>query len=361
MATENCRTRIWPAAAADGAVARRLAPGNWVDDVRADDKVKVGLAMELVLRVPSYSSLVRWSSMLTETASWTKPNCGSSPNNLAHPASEALAAVVGETKAHKAGLNARFVRNNQGWSNPVRLIEAALMLRGLLVCCFGMGLLGPHSSNATDWPEFLGKNGLARSADQIPTEWNEEKNLLWRLELPGEGSSSPIIVGQRAFVTCYSRNGDRLTRSVVCADKRTGGLLWTKTVPADYREDAYRGYLTEHGYASNSPTSDGQHVFVFFGKGGVHALDMDGNVKWTVDVGQESSNREWGSAASLLLWDDRLIVNAAEECQAILALDKTTGRELWRQEAAMLELSYGTPRLVHAPDGHTRTLDECAG
>jgi outer membrane protein assembly factor BamB len=122
-------------------------------------------------------------------------------------------------------------------------------------------------------------------------------------------------------------------------------------MPAEYREDAYQGYLTEHGYASNTPVSDGQQLYVFLGKGGVHALDMKGKVSWSVDVGKESSNREWGSAASLLLFENTLIVNAAEESQSIIALDKATGKELWRQEAAMLELAYGTPRLVKLSDG----------
>ncbi len=217
-------------------------------------------------------------------------------------------------------------------------------------------LTGSRACIAEDWPEFLGPQGSARSSDHVPVEWSDDQNLLWKRQLPGEGSSSPIIVGDRVFVTCYARKDDRVARFVVCLDKNSGQLLWTKEILADYREDAYQGYLTEHGYASNTPVSDGQHLYVFFGKGGVHALDLEGNILWNVDVGKESSNRQWGSAASLVLCENRLIVNAAEESQAIVALDKTTGKELWRQEAGMLELTYGTPRIVTLADQKTEIV-----
>ncbi|MEM8677795.1 MAG: PQQ-binding-like beta-propeller repeat protein [Planctomycetota bacterium] len=218
-----------------------------------------------------------------------------------------------------------------------------------------------RSVTAADWPQFLGPHGSAKSADHVPLEWSDDQNVCWKTELPGPGSSSPIVVGPRVFVTCYTQQDGQITRFLVCVDKQSGKELWTRAFRADRREDAYEGYLTEHGYASNTPTSDGAHVFVFFGKGGVHSLDPEGNIQWSVDVGQESSNRRWGSAASLLLVNDTLIVNAAEESQAILALDKTTGKQRWRQEAEMLELAYGTPRLVSLPEGRSELVISVPG
>jgi len=97
--------------------------------------------------------------------------------------------------------------------------------------------------------------------------------------------------------------------------------------------------------------SDGNNVYVFLGKGGVHSISLDGKKIWSVDVGKESSNRQWGSAASLVLFKDSLIVNASEESKSIIALDKATGKELWKQEAGMLELTYGTPRIVNPDEG----------
>jgi len=203
---------------------------------------------------------------------------------------------------------------------------------------------------AEDWPEFLGPHGSAKSRDIVVTTWNESENLLWKCDLPGAGSSSPIVVGDRLFVTCYSGSGPALRRHLICVDKHTGEQLWDSEFTVDYLEDGYNGFITEHGYASNTPVSDGEHLFVFLGKGGVHAFDLLGNKKWSVDVGKESSSRRWGSAASPVLFEDSIIVNAAEESQAIIALAKSTGEELWRQEAEMLELTYGTPRLLSLGD-----------
>lgn len=218
-------------------------------------------------------------------------------------------------------------------------------------CCLLL-FFSTLQAGAQDWAEFLGPDGVARSSQSVPTQWNETDNIVWKLELPGAGSSSPIVVGDRVFVVCYSGQGSSLARHIVCVDKLSGKQIWAKEIAVDYREDPYSGYIREHGYASNTPVSDGKQLFVFLGKGGVHAFDLDGNKQWSVDVGKESSNRQWGSAASLVLFENSVIVNASEEAQAIIALDKATGKELWRQEAGMLELAYGTPRLVSVGGQH---------
>ncbi|TWT58613.1 outer membrane biogenesis protein BamB [Thalassoglobus neptunius] len=224
------------------------------------------------------------------------------------------------------------------------------LLLTLVVLCASTPLL------AGDWLEFLGHGGTARSSDVVPVEWSESSNLIWNVDLPGTGSSSPIIVGDRVIVTCYVAGDGEARREVLCFDKNTGAKFWSVDFPIDYSEDPYQGYIIEHGYASNTPVSDGEHVFVFLGKGGVHAITLDGEKVWSVDVGKESSNRQWGSGASLLLFEDSLIVNAAEESKAILALNKSDGSELWRQEAGMLELAYGTPRLVTIASGEAELV-----
>ncbi|QDS90192.1 outer membrane biogenesis protein BamB [Rosistilla ulvae] len=217
-------------------------------------------------------------------------------------------------------------------------------------------LLFPLVTSADDWPQFLGPQGAARSSDTVATSWNETENMAWRVELPGSGSSSPIITGNRVIVTCYVNGDGNAKRQVLCFDKNSGEQLWSVDFPIDYREDGYQGYITEHGYASNTPATDGENVYVFLGKGGVHSIGLDGQRNWSVDVGKESSNRRWGSAASLLLFENSVIVNAAEESKAIIALDKATGKELWRQEAGMLELTYGTPRIVQLADGESELV-----
>ena len=208
------------------------------------------------------------------------------------------------------------------------------------------------------WSRFRGPNGTGVSDDKnIPIEWSDTKNLLWKTALPGAGSSSPVLTDNHVFLTTYSGYGEdknnvgsmaQLKRSLVCIQRTDGKIAWTRDVEAVQPEDAYQGMgVPEHGYATNSPVTDGQTVFAFLGKSGVLAFDLEGNQLWKVSVGTESGNRGWGTAASLMLYKDLLIVNAAEESHAIIALDKATGKEIWKSEASTLSLSYGTPAIVN--------------
>lgn len=234
--------------------------------------------------------------------------------------------------------------------------QALRLLTGLLICL-------TSTASADDWTRFRGQNGTGQSDSMtLPLSWSDSENLTWKTELPGAGSSSPIITGHRIFVTCYSGYGpdsrdlSKLVRQLVCLDAKTGKILWTANAPAPEREDPPQGYIMEHGYASNSATTDGTSVFAFFGKSGVVAFDMDGKELWKRSVGSESANREWGSAASLTLFNELLIVSAAEEGRAVLALNKTTGEEVWKSEAAALELAYGTPAQITRDDGKTELI-----
>ncbi len=228
------------------------------------------------------------------------------------------------------------------------------------VAMLAAGWLVGEPVAAGDWPQFRGPGGAGVSSDAgVPLEWSDTRNLRWKVDLPGAGSSSPIVWGDRVFVTCYSGygvpgGGDNpadLKRHLVCVNRTSGDVAWTATVDALQPEDPYRGFITEHGYASSTPVTDGRRVFVFFGKTGVLAFDMDGNKLWETNVGKESSGRRWGSAASPLLYKDLVIVNAAEESQSVRALKQDTGEEVWKSEAALLELSYATPGLVSLADG----------
>ena len=148
---------------------------------------------------------------------------------------------------------------------------------------------------AADWPRFRGPNGSAVSEETgLPLTWSDTENIAWKAELPGPGSSSPIVSGDRVFVTCYSGYGversssgdqEKLKRHLVCLSLRNGKVLWQKSVPATLPEDRYGGQLSEHGYATHTPAADGQRVFVFFGKSGVLAFDWEGNQLWQTSVG----------------------------------------------------------------------------
>lgn len=215
------------------------------------------------------------------------------------------------------------------------------------------------SVHAADWPRFRGAegDGIARDAD-VPLTWSDTENLAWKVALPGPGSSSPIVWGDKVFVTCWTGYGgaagsdiSALTRHLICLRLTDGSILWDVKVPASQPEDPYEGFLTEHGYATHTPVTDGVNVFVFFGKSGALAFDMDGKKVWQTDLGKMSSNRRWGSAASPILYKDTVIVNASDESRSIYALDKKTGSQLWKADGDILELAYGTPVLVNREGG----------
>lgn len=213
---------------------------------------------------------------------------------------------------------------------------------------------------AADWPRFRGPNGSGIAPDDkpVPVEWSATKNLKWKTDLPGPGSSSPIVVGDRIFVTCwsgYATDGPQsagditaLKRHLICVDRATGKILWDRSVAAKQPEERYGGMFAQNGYASHTPVSDGKSVFAFFGKSGVHAFDLEGKALWQVDVGDWDDRRGWGSASSPILHGDILIVPALVESQAMYGFDKNTGKQLWKAPSEGFAGTWGTPVLAGA-------------
>ncbi len=235
-----------------------------------------------------------------------------------------------------------------------------------LICVAFLGLFGFVSVFATenvvaeDWLRFRGTNGtgVAPEGTSTPTKFSATQNVKWKEAIPGAGASSPIIVGDKVILTCYTGYGqdrdeigemDQLKRHVICYSKSDGSKLWQKDYDPHLPEDAFRGMgVPEHGYASSTPVSDGTNVYVFFGKSGVIALDLDGNELWKSNVGTGSGDRKWGSGASPVLAGDTLVVNATDESSSVVGLDKNTGKELWRNEG--ITNVWGTPLAVGTGD-----------
>jgi hypothetical protein len=171
-----------------------------------------------------------------------------------------------------------------------------MFVRSVLILVAGFSCLAPAAG--ADWTRFRGPNGSGVSPDTVPTTWSESQNVKWKKDLPGPGLSSPIIIGDRVVVTCwtgYAIGNDQgsledLKRNVVCLDRNTGDVLWNKVEDAVLPEDSYDGMFAENGYASHTPVTDGDRVYVFYGKTGVLAYDLrDGTRLWQKSVG---SNRE---------------------------------------------------------------------
>lgn len=230
----------------------------------------------------------------------------------------------------------------------------------LLLTIAGMSF----AAQGDEWTQFRGPDGSGTAtANGLPATWDSQKNVVWKTELPGPGTSSPVILGNRIFLTCYSgyaesieNPGDQnqLMRHLVCVDRASGALLWRKDFKPKLPESDYRGgNNTRHGYASSTPATDGKRLYVFFGKSGVFGFDLEGNTLWQTDVGSETNS--WGSATSPLLYEDLVIVNASIESNSLVALDKKTGELKWR--ARGIDQCWSSPALVHAGDSREVVLN----
>lgn len=200
--------------------------------------------------------------------------------------------------------------------------------------------------------------GRSVSAD-LPVSWADDRNVVWKTALPGPGASSPVVWGDRIFLTCHTGYAEseqepgelgRLTRHVLCLDRTSGRILWKRDVPADQPEQ--ERIREDHGYASSTPAVDAERVYVFFGKSGVLAFDHEGREQWRSRVGDGLNG--WGSATSPVLLGDRLLVNASVESESLVALDRRTGRELWR--AGGVKESWHAPVPVTPAGGGTEVV-----
>ena len=232
----------------------------------------------------------------------------------------------------------------------LRQLLPATMYTMIASCFFTSHLL------AADWTQFRGPAGAAvGQAENLPTQWDATKNIAWKTALPGLGTSSPITLNNRIYLTCYSgyaaqaeSPGDmqKLMRHVVCLDRKTGKQIWSREFKPELPESEYRrGNDSWHGYSSSTPVTDGKHLYVFFGKSGVYCLDLEGKQVWRATVG--SGTRGWGSASSLLLHKNLVIVNASVESQALIAFDKTTGKEVWGVSG--IRGCWNSPIIVNLP------------
>ncbi len=207
---------------------------------------------------------------------------------------------------------------------------------------------------AADWPQFRGAGSQGVSdALGLPDRWDEATNLRWKAKLPGPGASSPIFASGRLYVTCYSGFGHEvespgtmqdLRLHLVAVDHDSGDILFDQVIEPTLPESKR---VRDHGYAAATPATDGQALYAFFGKSGVMRFDMDGELVWRSSVGQ--GTHEWGCGTSPLLFDELVIVNASVESGELVALNKQTGKEVWR--AGGMEESWSTPHLVRLDNG----------
>ncbi len=206
---------------------------------------------------------------------------------------------------------------------------------------------------AENWPQFRGPGGLGISKEQdLPVIWSETNNVAWKTAMPGYGSSSPIALDGKLYVTCYSGYGmasksgsmEDLALHLVCVDGKTGTIIWNKRIKPTLPES---NRVRDHGYAAQTPVTDGEYLYVFFGKSGVFKFDLKGNQIWQTSVGTKTHG--WGCGTSPVLYDNLVIVNASVESKSLVAIDKNTGKEAWRSGG--MDSSWNTPHLVELSNG----------
>ncbi len=213
-------------------------------------------------------------------------------------------------------------------------------------------------AHATDeWLRFRGPDGSGKvDGPAIPFEWSATKNLRWKSPLPGKGSSSPVVTGNHVFVTAYTGYGldmaepgeiNQLVRHLVAIDRVTGKELWRSSVDATDKEDPYSGFITQHGYASSTPATDGERVFALLGKSGLFAYDFEGKELWHVDLGQKSDPAKWGDATSPIVVGDLVIVDAGILGNKFLGINKATGKIEWTIEDSAFTNCWATPTPIH--------------
>ena len=214
-----------------------------------------------------------------------------------------------------------------------------------------------------DWPQFRGPDGQGHSKSKnVPLEWSDEKNVKWKMAVPGKGFSSPVIFNQQIWMTSAENEGKSL--HAICLDKTSGKLIHNiKVITTDDAGPRHR----LNGYASPTPVIDKEHVFVHFGPRGTACLNKKGEVIWkNTDL---NYNVIQGGASSPILYNDVLFLTCdGIDFQFLVALEKQTGKVKWKQDRAHLEaaaqkraiakMSYSTP-LIQSVEGITQLV--CSG
>jgi outer membrane protein assembly factor BamB len=197
----------------------------------------------------------------------------------------------------------------------------------LLTGCLIVVLGSTAAARAENWPAWRGPRGDGTSAETgLPTVWSPTQNIRWKVKLPGPGNSSPIVWGNKIVIT-QSLDKKGAERAVLCFDRADGKLLWQRSVSFHGEEPTHE----TNPYCAASPVTDGERVIVWHGSAGVVCYDLDGKELWRRDLGRFI--HIWGTAASPVVYGDFVILNCGPgERTFLIALDKKTGRDVWKSD-----------------------------
>jgi outer membrane protein assembly factor BamB len=238
----------------------------------------------------------------------------------------------------------------------------------LALSCFFLILMQAHSQDitafTTNWPEWRGLNNTgAVAGGNTPVEFSETKNVKWKTEIPGKGHATPIIWGNQIIVQTAVATDKKAEKpvtgapnpmsptqtdlihqfKVISVDKISGMINWQTTV----KEEMPLERTHELGsWASNSPVTDGENIYAFFGSRGLFCLDFKGNIKWERNFGQMEIVASFGEGSSPAIYKDKVYVQWDHQKKSYLyALDKKTGKDAWTAEREEIT-SWATPLVV---------------
>ncbi len=234
----------------------------------------------------------------------------------------------------------------------------------------------PTKEQLANWHQWRGPlaTGVAPTGDP-PTTWDEKTNIKWKTAIPGHGTSTPIVWGDRVFVLTAIDTGKEADAAdlpkadpklekktsapttyfqfvVMCLDRKTGEVRWKKVAA---EKVPHEGHHPTHSYAAGSPCTDGKNLFVSFGSFGVYCYGLDGELKWKRDLGRMQTRLGWGEASTPALAGNILVVNWDQEVGSfITGLDVKTGETKWKVDRDE-PTSWNTP-LVVEHKGHTQVI-----
>jgi len=230
------------------------------------------------------------------------------------------------------------------------MIRPSMLPAGVVVVFLYLALAPTGTSAAgkdDNWPQFRGPQaGVVADNPALPDTWSATENIVWKVEVPGVGWSSPVVWGDHVFLTSAVNTAEAtrptpraytgadvaptsaIHRWVVYdVDFKTGKIQWQREVGSAVPEAKHM----KNSYASETPATDGQRVYAYFGAVGLFAFDMNGTPLWSKPMGPFKSRQSWGPAASPIVYKDRVyIVSDSEDRSFIAAYNAKTGDEVWR-------------------------------
>ncbi|HXJ58960.1 MAG TPA: PQQ-binding-like beta-propeller repeat protein [Verrucomicrobiae bacterium] len=217
------------------------------------------------------------------------------------------------------------------------------------------------ASLASDWPEFRGSTGQGMVSGNLPLEWTTSRNVAWKITVPGQGWSSPVLSGERLFLTTAVKESAKLSLRVLALDPETGRQIWDVEVFAVEAGKA-PGIHTKNSNASPTPLLAGDRLYVHFGHHGTACLDKSGKILWRSDVLKYPPVH--GNGGSPVLVGSALIFSCDGATNPfVAALDKHSGKVLWktaRETSAKKKFSFSTP-LVISVNGQTQIISPGSG